>query len=133
MTDRRRLGELAQRLMTFLGIANLQIVGNREQKIRTVAVACGAAGEFLEAARKAACDAMVLGEARFHTCLEAEAWGIGLLLPGHFASERFAVEELAGLLGRQFPEVQVWASRQERDPLEWIGSRLSAAADRPVE
>ena len=60
---------------------------------------------------------MVLGEARFHTCLEAEAWGIGLLLPGHFASERFAVEELAGLLGRQFPEVQVWASRQERDPL----------------
>ena len=103
--------------MKFLGIANLQIVGNVEQKIRTVAVACGAAGEFLEVARKAGSDAMVLGEARFHTCLEAEAWGIGLLLPGHFASERFAVEELAGLLGRQFPEVQVWASRQERDPL----------------
>ena len=67
-------------------------------------------------------EAMVLGEARFHTCLEAEAWGIGLLLPGHFASERFAVEDLAGLLGRQFPEVQVWASRQERDPLEWIAT-----------
>ena len=118
------LGELAQRLMKFLGIANLQMVGNVEQKIRTVAVACGAAGEFLEVARKVGSDAMVLGEARFHTCLEAEAWGIGLLLPGHFASERFAVEELAGLLGRQFPEVQVWASRQERDPLEWI--RLAA-------
>ncbi len=121
------LGELAQRLMNFLGIANLQVVGNLEQKIQTVAVACGAAGEFLEVARRVGSDAMVLGEARFHTCLEAEAWGIGLLLPGHFASERFAVEELAGLLGRQFPEVQVWASRQERDPLEWIGSRLSAA------
>ena len=69
---------------------------------------------------------MVLGEARFHTCLEAEAWGIGLLLPGHFASERFAVEELAGLLGRQFPDVQVWGSRQERDPLQRIDARLSA-------
>lgn len=114
------LGELAQRLMKFLGIAQLQIVGRGEQEIRTVAVACGAAGEFLETARQATCDAMVLGEARFHTCLEAEAWGIGLLLPGHFASERFAVEELAGLLGRQFSEIQVWASRQECDPLRWV-------------
>jgi len=125
------LGELAQRLMKFLGITNLQMVGNREQKIRTVAVACGAAGEFLEVARKVGCDAMVLGEARFHTCLESEAWGIGLLLPGHFASERFAVEKLAGLLGRQFPGVQVWASRQERDPLAWINARLFAAEAGP--
>jgi hypothetical protein len=53
------------------------------------------------------------------------------LLPGHFASERFAVVELAGLLARQFPEVQVWASRQERDPLKWIDARLSAGDVRP--
>ena len=122
LDDPLALGELAQQLLAFLGIANLQIVGNMEQEIRTVAVACGAAGEFLDAARQVGSDAMVLGEARFHTCLEAEAWGIGLLLPGHFASERFAVEALAGLLGRQFPEVQVWASRQERDPLRWVGA-----------
>ena len=131
LDEPRTLAELAQRLLEFLGIANLHVVGDAEQEIRTVAVACGAAGEFLDAARQVGSDAMVLGEARFHTCLEAEAWGIGLLLPGHFASERFAVEELAGLLGRRFPEVQAWASRQERDPLEWIGSRLSAAADLP--
>jgi dinuclear metal center YbgI/SA1388 family protein len=120
------LGELARRVMKFLGIAGLQVVGNLDQEVRTVAVACGAAGEFLEVARTAGSDAMLLGEARFHTCLEAEAWGIGLLLPGHFASERFAVEELAGLLGRQFPEVQVWASRQERDPLAWFGPAQGA-------
>jgi dinuclear metal center YbgI/SA1388 family protein len=125
------LGELAQRATKFLGINHLQIVGDVAQKTGTVAVACGAAGEFLEAARQAGCDAMLLGEARFHTCLEAEAWGMGLLLPGHFASERFAVEALAGLLGKQFPEVDVWASQQERDPLVWIGSRLSAADSRP--
>ena len=116
------LGELARRLMNFLDAANLQIVGKAEQRVSTVAVACGAAGEFLEVARKTGCDAMVLGEARFHTCLDAEAWGIGLLLPGHFASERFAVEALAGLLAGQFPEIEVWASREERDPLSWLGT-----------
>jgi dinuclear metal center YbgI/SA1388 family protein len=116
------LDELARRLMKFLGITNLQTVGDIGQPLSTVAVACGAAGEFLEAARRTGCDAMVLGEARFHTCLEAEAWGVGLLLPGHYASERFAVEALADLLSRRFTDVQVWASRTERDPLQWISA-----------
>ena len=122
------LDDLARRVMKFLGITNVQTVGDLEQKRSTVAVACGAAGELLEAARGAGCDAMLLGEARFHTCLEAEASGVGLLLPGHYASERFAVEALADVLGRRFPDVQVWASRSERDPLQWIElqSRLSA-------
>ena len=115
------LGELAQRLRAFLGIDRLQMVGDADRPVRQAAVACGAAGEFLEPARDAGCDAMVIGEARFHTCLEAEASGVGLLLPGHFASERFAVDSLAAVLARQFPEVEVWASRQERDPLRWIG------------
>jgi dinuclear metal center YbgI/SA1388 family protein len=113
------LAELGERLKRFLKIERLQMVGRPEQTIRTVAVACGAAGEFLGAAIERGCDAMVLGEARFHTCLEAEAAGEGLLLPGHFASERFAMECLAEVLARQFPEVHVWASRRERDPLRW--------------
>ena len=62
----------------------------------------------------------MVGETRFHTCLEAEAHGIGLLLPGHFASERFAVEALADVLAQDFPEVHVWASRLEKDPLQWL-------------
>jgi dinuclear metal center YbgI/SA1388 family protein len=114
------LGELAGRLKQFLGIERLQLVGGIDQRIGSVAVGCGAAGELLEAARTAGCDAMVLGEARFHTCLEAESLGIGLLLPGHYASERFAVECLADVLARRFPDVEVWASRAERDPLKWI-------------
>jgi dinuclear metal center YbgI/SA1388 family protein len=121
------LGDLARRLTKFLRLANLQIVGDVKKKIRSAGVACGAAGEFLDVARKAGCEALVLGEARFHTCLEAEAWEIGLVLPGHFASERFAVDTLAEVLGRQFPDVQVWASRDERDPLQWIDTRLPAA------
>jgi dinuclear metal center YbgI/SA1388 family protein len=114
------LTELAERLKRFLAIERLQMVGQPERPIRTVAVGCGAADELLDAAGANGCDAMVLGEARFHTCLEAEAAGIGLLLPGHFASERFAVESLAEMLGRQFPEVQVWASRRESDPIRIV-------------
>ncbi len=115
------LMDLAARVKQFLQIERLQMVGRPEQSIRTLGVACGAAGTFLEPAHQQGCDGLLLGETRFHTCLEAEALGMGLLLPGHFASERFALECLAEVLAGEFPELEVWASRQERDPLAWIG------------
>ena len=104
----------------FLHVEHLQTVGDPGRSIRTLAVACGAADELLPAAQAGGCDAMLIGEARFHTCLEAEATQIALLLPGHFASERFAVECLAEILSKQFPQLKIWASRRERDPLQWM-------------
>ena len=88
--------------------------------VQKVAVACGAAGEFLPEAREAGCDLLVLGETNLHTCLEAEATQVALLLPGHFASERFAVEQLAGVLAAEFPDLEVWASADESDPIGWL-------------
>ena len=70
----------------------------------------------------------VTGEARFHTLLEAEATGVGLILAGHFASERFAVERLAEVLAAKFPGLTVWPSRRERDPLRYRLSVLRVQA-----
>jgi dinuclear metal center YbgI/SA1388 family protein len=114
------LRALAQRLKHFLHIERLQAVGPLDRQLQQVAVACGAAGSLLPAAREANCDALVLGETNLHTCLQAEAAGVALLLPGHYASERFAVQRLAEVLGGQFPALNCWASRRERDPLQWL-------------
>jgi len=114
------LEAMAGRVKQFLRVERLEIVGDPDRSVRTVAVACGAAGEFLTQAEQTGCDCLVLGEARFHTCLEAEAAGIGLILPGHFASERFGVEQLAETLARAFPDLCVWPSRDERDPLRLV-------------
>jgi dinuclear metal center YbgI/SA1388 family protein len=113
------LMELAGKLKAFLSLDGLHVVGSPDRRIRRVAVACGAAGEFLKPARRAGCDALVTGETTFHTCLEAEATDVALLLPGHYASERFAVELLAEELSRGFDALTVWASRDEKDPLRW--------------
>ena len=79
-----------------------------------------AAGEFLDHARDAHCDGMLLGETRYHTYLEAEAYDIGLILPGHYASERFGMECLADVLTAEFLHLEVWASRSEYDPVKTI-------------
>ncbi|RLT10247.1 MAG: Nif3-like dinuclear metal center hexameric protein, partial [Planctomycetota bacterium] len=65
------------------------------------------------------CEALLTGEARFHSCLEAEAANIALILPGHFATERPAMEQLANVLHARFAELVVQASRNEYDPVKF--------------
>lgn len=114
------LGDLAARMKSSLRAHQMQIVGDRNQPIRRVAVACGAAGEFLPDAIKAGADAFLTGEVRFHDCLAAEAAGIALVLPGHYASERPAVEDLTATLASDFPGMTIWPSRRETDPLKSV-------------
>lgn len=114
------LDKLAGALKRFLKIDGLHVVGDAAREVELIAVACGSAGELIDAAIATGCECFVTGEARFHTALEAEAQGIGLLLAGHYATERFGVESLAGVLARQFTDVEVWASRCEADPLRWL-------------
>lgn len=112
--------ELADRTKAFLNIDTLRLAGDPKAPVARVAIACGSGGSFLDAAIAAECDVLVTGEATFHSCLEAEARDMGLLLTGHFASERFALLSLADYLTDQLSGAHVWASRQERDPLQTL-------------
>lgn len=120
LPKRMPLAELAKKVQKLLAVEHMQVVGAVDRSVARVAVGCGSAGELVASAAQAGCDVFVTGEARFHTALEAESLGMCLVLAGHFASERFAVEELAGVLARQFPALEVWASRRERDPIQWV-------------
>jgi dinuclear metal center YbgI/SA1388 family protein len=113
------LRDLIEIVKARLPISILPSVGELSQPIRRVGIVCGAGGDFLSTARKCGCDALLTGEARFHTALEARTAGIGLLLAGHYATERPAMERLARILAGEFPEITVWASEVERDPIQW--------------
>jgi dinuclear metal center YbgI/SA1388 family protein len=104
----------------FFQISGCEYSGPIGQSIRKVGVACGAAGELLELALNQGCDAFLIGETNFHTCLEARARNCLLVLPGHFATERFALVRLAQVIASAFPGLTVWASREESDPVERV-------------
>jgi len=112
--------EMAERVKQFLAVNSLRVVGDDDQPVSRVAIACGSGGSFLETAIAQGCDCLVTGETNFHTCLEAKARGVGLVLPGHFASERFALLSLADYLSDQIAGIDVWASRNEHDPLRTV-------------
>ena len=116
------LRDLAVTVKGVLSAAAVGVVGDPGRSVSRVAVACGAAGEFLPDAIRVGADVFLTGEMRFHDCLTAEAAGVGVLLPGHHATERPGVEDLAARLVREFPSTTVWASRRETDPVRWIGA-----------
>ena len=112
--------DVADNLKSTLKIENVKCVGDPSKGVSKGAVACGSAGSFLGAAKRHGCDLFVTGETTFHTCLEAEALGVAMLLVGHYASERFACEKLAEIIQAEFGDAEVWASEDESDPLRSV-------------
>lgn len=116
-----KAAELCRQVGTEFSVDAVRLVGPDNAPVSRVGFACGSGGSLLDAAVAAGCDALVTGEATFHTCLAAEAAGVALVLMGHYESERFAVEWLAERLGSEFPESDIWASRLEKSPLRLPG------------
>ena len=88
--------------------------------VRKVAIVCGSGASLLDIAIKQGCELFLTGEATFHQCLEAQAAGVSMLMIGHFASEKFAMDQLAVLCGATFADVEAWASLSEKDPVSLI-------------
>jgi putative NIF3 family GTP cyclohydrolase 1 type 2 len=97
--------------------SDLRGVARSDGPVHRIAVACGSGGSLLAAALEHECDVFVTGEANFHTCIECRTRGIGLVLLGHYRSERFGIEQLAQILSDQFSDLTIWPSRCESDPL----------------
>jgi dinuclear metal center YbgI/SA1388 family protein len=113
------LGELASLVKTQLTANYLHLVGESGRIVERVAIACGAGGEFLPESAQARADVFLTGELRFHDILTAQSQGVALILPGHYATERCGIEELATVLQKRFPSLKVWPSRKERDPISY--------------
>ncbi|RLS51718.1 MAG: Nif3-like dinuclear metal center hexameric protein [Planctomycetota bacterium] len=121
----RSLRELIAVIAQQQHVTTTAFVGDLDLPVSRIAIACGAAAEFLPDAASARCEVLITGEARFHACLEARERGMALVLLGHYASERPAVEWLAADLQSRWRELTVWSSRVECDPIEFLpGSPL---------
>lgn len=118
LDDSKTLAQFTETVRERLpSAAGIQFVGDPDQPISKVAIACGSAAEFQGDARRQGADVLITGEARFHACLEARTNGIALIIAGHYATERPAVEKLATLITDNCSGLTAIPSDQEHDPL----------------
>jgi len=113
------LTDVVQLVKQRLGVAHLQFVGEDRRPVERLGVACGSAAEYFRDAHRLGCQVLVTGEARFHDCLAAREIGMGLILAGHYATERPAMLLLAKQISDAFPDLSVQASAAESDPIRW--------------
>ncbi|HEY0192512.1 MAG TPA: Nif3-like dinuclear metal center hexameric protein, partial [Kofleriaceae bacterium] len=76
-------------------------------EVRRVGVCSGAASDLLEAAATAGCDLYVTGELAERASDLARELGITLVAAGHYATEVFGPQRIAGALRDRFPGVEV--------------------------
>jgi len=114
-----KLVQLVEEVEKEFAVAHVPFVGDQAQSVSKIAIACGAAGEFLSDAVRAGADAFFTGEMRYHDLLTAEAKGLAVILPGHHATERLGVERLSERLQTTWPGLTIWPSRRESDPLSF--------------
>ena len=112
-----KLKDFAAKVRDFFGGVDIDLVGKPDDLVHTVAVTCGAAGSLFDLVKQARADALLLGETMFHTFLDAQANGVTLILPGQYATERFACKALAEEIAQTFPELDVFASSAEKPPV----------------
>lgn len=111
------LAKLSRLVKTRLDAGVVQTVGDMDQEVSKIAIVCGAGGEMLQDVFRARADVFLTGEMRFHDYLAARANGLALILPGHYATERCGIEQLADLLKLRFTALDIWPSRREQDPV----------------
>jgi dinuclear metal center YbgI/SA1388 family protein len=112
------VGKIAERLKTLVSVSHIEIVGDAGTVVDRAAIVCGSGGDFTPDAARRGAQLLITGEIRFHDALLAQAHQLTVLVLGHYASERFAMEKLAGRLASQFPQLSVWASETEQDPIK---------------
>lgn len=111
------LVQVAELVAERLSSPAVEIVGADDAPCEVVGIGCGSAFEMAQDAFGRGADVFLTGEARFHDLLAARDQGWPLIVAGHDATERFATAALAERLGKHLSGVEVWASRQESDPV----------------
>ena len=80
-----------------------------------MAVGGGACGDMLEDVIRMGCDTFVTADVKYNVFLDARAMGINLIDAGHFSTENVVCPVLADWLGRGFPSVEVFLSKQHKE------------------
>jgi dinuclear metal center YbgI/SA1388 family protein len=90
----RLTGALCQKL----GVGRVRVSGAPPPCVERMAVVNGSGASYLAQAKAAGVDVYVTGDMKHHDAVYAEALGLCVLDPGHFATERMVAPQLAKYL-----------------------------------
>lgn len=97
----------------------LRVVGHAPSEIRKAAVFSGSFDDDLKSVIESGAEALVTGDLKYHTALDACEAGLCILDAGHFSTEKVVLPYLARRLGEQYPDVEILLCQDENDPFTY--------------
>jgi dinuclear metal center YbgI/SA1388 family protein len=93
------LGTVDAMLVNEFGPAGLRITGDRDMLVDRLAVVPGSGAAFIEAAAEKGARVLLTGDVSHHRTVAAVDLGLGIVDPGHTATERPGMRALAEMIG----------------------------------
>jgi len=115
INDSRTLGDLADKVKEALRCESVHLAGNPAAPVERAGVVTGAGGGMTSALLAAGCQAYVTGEMKYHDVQDLAARGIGVILGGHWRTERVTMEAWATRLAEAV-DADVRMAEREADP-----------------
>lgn len=117
------LAVFAERVKALLNATGVRYVGDGEHSVERVAVCGGSGADLWREAQKRGADALVTGDVKYHTALDAAEGGFAIIDAGHHSTEAIVLEPLAKALSAELSaldanlEVEVFL---ENDPFVFL-------------
>ncbi len=111
--------ELAESIKEKLQLSGMRFT-DCGRKIKRAAVACGAGGSNIEAARSFGADALITGEIKHNYIVYGNSYGIAVFDLGHYGSEKLIIPRLVKMLSEQFSGTEFIRAQSDTDGLIYI-------------
>lgn len=102
LKEAQTMEQLAKRVKEAFGIDSVRMTGEKDKKVKKVAISTGAGKSLIPYALKAGVDVLVTGDIDHHVAIDARDQGLLLIDAGHFGTEHFMVDFISDYIEKTF-------------------------------
>lgn len=116
------LEEFAKFTSDKLGVNITRYVGDKNSKVKRVALCGGAASDldFFKNAIEKGADVYITGDIRYHETQRAQGIGLNLIDATHFATENIAMPDVANYLEQRTKNMNIYVSKVDLQPFKKV-------------
>lgn len=105
------LEECASLVKEKFGLTHVILYGEKEKRVRRVAISPGSGKSMVEIALKKQAEVLITGDIDHHTGIDAVARGLTVIDAGHYGLEHIFIEDMVGFLEQRFEKIVVEGAR----------------------
>ena len=120
LTNSLPILRLCERIKETCNQTNIRLIGNKEKKVKRVAILGGSGEKYIHEAKRKNADVFITGDMTFHQAQEAIEFGLPVIDAGQYI-ESITKENVQSFLQKKFEgKIEVIVSNTNTDPFTYV-------------